>query len=153
MKTFLIQLTIVIALVSSSQKCQAQEEVVTYITEGAKITKQVYTTITWAFAHKEQITMIFRGFHYNHRWWACIYQDNFITYNDFRSYRNSMDAYNYFVLGHGDCQAVYSIRQNNAPHICYENPLQARRYSDQHGPIVDIQYQDDHGNYRSIFSY
>lgn len=153
MKKLLIQLVIAIALTSSPSRSNAQAEVIAVITEGAKITKQVYAGISWIYNHQEQIKMVFRGFRYNHRWWACIYQDGFVTYNNFRSYRNSMDAYNYFVLGNGDCDAIYYNRQRASSPICYQTPFQARSYTEQHGVIVDIQYQDDNGNYRSILAY
>lgn len=147
MKKILVQLTIAIVSSPINSKAQGVGEV---ITTGASISKQVCNAVSWIYSHQEQVKMIFRGFHYNHRWWACIYRDGFVTYNNFRSYRNSMDAYNYFVLGHGDCDAVYGDQNN---HICYENPLQAKRYTDEHGEIVDIQYQDSNGNYRSIYDY
>lgn len=85
-----------------------------------------------------------------HRWWGCIYKDGFITCNKFRSYRTSIDAYKYFVKGNGDRDAIYGNQGNR---ICYENPMQAKRYTDQHEPIVDIQFQDNNGRFHSIFEH
>lgn len=117
------------------------------IASGASKIKGLYTAVKWTHENWRVIKWWVTGM--DHRWWACIYQDGFVTYNNFRSYRTSMDAYNYFVKGRGDCDAVYG----NNSRICYENPMQAKRYTDDHGPIVDIQYVDNSGRYRSVFDY
>jgi hypothetical protein len=139
----LIKLTIVIALIFSTPTIKAQDPVT-----AASVVKGLYTAAKWTHSNWKFIKWCFTGL--EHRWWACIYQDGFVTYNNFRSYRTSMEAYNYFVKGRGDCDAVYG---NSNRRICYENPMQAKRYTDQHGPIADIQYQDKYGNYHSVFEY
>jgi hypothetical protein len=124
------------------------------VSSGASVVKGLYTAAEWTHRNWNYLSWIsqgvIKGFHFEHRWWACIYQDGFITYNNFRSYRTSMDAYNYFIKGRGDCDAVYGSSNSR---ICYENPMQAEYYTKQHGRIVDIKYQDYSGRYHSIFEY
>lgn len=106
----------------------------------------IYSINNW-----DKISWLFTGMH--HTWWYCRYQDGFTTYNNFRSYRTSRDAYTYFVLGYGDCDAVYDDQYGNERPICYETPWQAKRYTDQHGPIVDMGFQLKGGGYRSLLQY
>ena len=115
------------------------------------ITAVVKKAVIYSYYNREKIKWFFGGM--KHVWWYCRYQDGFTTFNDFRSYRTSMDAYNYFVLGNGDCDAVYDDIYGRQQHICYDNPWLAQKYAESHGPIVDIGYQDENGYPRSLLSY
>ncbi len=141
----LLRLAIAGAISLTFPQVKAQADIVT---EGAIVVKNLYTAARWTHDNWKFISWVVTGRDY--RWWACIYRDGFVTYNNFRSYRTAINAYSYFVKGQGDCDAVYG---NQGRHICYSSPIQARRYSEQHGAIVDIQYQDDSGRYHSIFEY
>lgn len=123
----------------------------TVITIGAEVGKRVYDAVIFLHDHWDYLSWFFTGM--NHTWWVAVYQDGFATYNDFRSYRTSDDAYNYFVLGNGgDCDAIYYDAYGRTWHICYQTPFQANAYSQQHGPIVDIAFQTNSG-WHSILQY
>ena len=107
----------------------------------------VYTSQNW-----DKIGWVLGGM--DHTWWYCRYRDGFTTYNNFRSYRTPSDAYNYFVLGHGDCDAIYFTGSNrNTSHICYQTPMQAEYYKNQHGPVIDLGFQRKDGSNQSILNY
>jgi hypothetical protein len=156
MKKLFMFLLVSIIVVNSSISAKAQapdpQTAVVILTTGVKVTKGVYTGGKWLYSHREQIIRAFKfigdGFKYNHRWWACVYADGYVTYNNFRSYRTSLDAYNYFIEGHGDCDAV----TGNNSQVCYTTPEAASAITDRHGAVVDIQYQDNNGQYVSSFN-
>jgi hypothetical protein len=133
----------------STTKAQDPGTVILVVGEGIKITKKTYNAISYVASNWTKIKWYFKGvfFGFKHTWWYVTYEDGFTTYNNFRSHRTPDDAYNYFVLGHGDCDARYfhTDGQTLLP-ICYTSPDKAKRYTDNHGPIVDIGFQQNGKN-------
>lgn len=147
MKNITISIVASILLsIFSFSKAKAQDPV-----SGAAVAEGVYQAVVYTYNNWTKIKWVFGGM--KHTWWYCRYQDGFVTYNNFRSYRTSADAWNYFVMGNGDCDAVYDDAYGRERHICYQTPFQARHYTNQHGPVVDIGYQGSDGRYRSILDY
>ena len=138
MKT--IRLLFILALLCAMFQSKAQSYEDLY--SAVVYTSKNWTKVSWALTGMD------------HTWWYCRYRDGFTTYNDFRSYRTSADAYNYFVNGNGDCDAVYFTNSNgNTSHICYETAMQAQYYANQHGPVIDLGFQRKNGSYQSILNY
>ena len=137
----------------SNTKAQADpKEVILIVGEGIKIMQKTYQVIRYVAAHWTKVMWVLKGMH--HTWWYVAYQDGFKTYNNFRSYRTPDDAYNYFVLGHGDCDARYFDSDGSTLiEICYSRPEQAKRYTDHHGPIVDMGFQGSNGINHSLSDY
>lgn len=149
MKKTLLALAIFCGIASAiltPSKAKCQDPVTT-----AEVTKAVYDGVRLAASHWKELSWFFKGMSYT--WWYARYEDGFTAYNNFRSYRTPNDAYNYFVTGHGDCDAVYIDAYGKEHHICYESPFQAKHYSQQHGPIVDIGFQGNNNQYRSVLNY
>ena len=53
-------------------------------------------------------------------------------------------------MGHGDCDAFYYDDNNIQQHLCYSGTGFAQIYTDRHGPIIDLAYQDRQGVYHSV---
>ena len=115
-------------------------------TDGAEVTKQVFDAVS-KMDMDNLMLMKWSISGAGHTWWVAIYRDSFQVYNNFRSYRTVNDVYKYFVLGRGDCDAVYNDTDGHERRICYENSSQARRYSKQHGPIVNIAFTGNNGEW------
>ena len=139
-----LKISIAAILMTVSTVSQAQD-----ITSLA--TSGVIAGVRWAASHPQQVKWFFTGM--DHTWWYCRYQDGFTTWNNFRSYRDVNNVWNYFAMGRGDCDAKYQDQNGNWQHVCYQSSLQAENYVRYHGKIVDIGFQQSNGSNHSILSF
>ena len=146
MKNLKFALFLALSIVFCAPKSNAQDPAT-----AAAVASGVKKAVSYAIANWDKISWVLGGM--KHTWWYCQYEDGFTTYNNFRSYRGPDNIYNYFVLGHGDCDSRYYDTNGKLQPICYSTPLHASRYTDEHGKIVDIGFQVDGGKYKSLFDY
>lgn len=147
MRRYILKLALCTFIVLSAAELQTSNA--QGVGETIVALKQVRDAAKIMNLHWDKIKWFFGGM--KHTWWACVYRDGFTTYNNPRSYRKPGVVLNYFMGYDGDCDAFYYYNGGRY-NLCYDSPHFAQRYAQQHGPIVDLLYQDGNGNWNSVLN-